>query len=149
MRSLNAECLSPWQAIVAMVQQAVSYLNDIPDLDTRNELAETLNNVSSSKVPFFTLVPLWRWSTCQDRECCRCFVYVCWCCDSVGWLQDVYSPHRYYHAGLAKFVLVLALDSNESLSSRSKSQLVDLNLSGLDLSRYDCPFAPQIAFNIH
>ena len=26
-------------------------------------------------------------------------------------LQDVYSPHRRYHAGLAKFVLVLALDS--------------------------------------
>lgn len=50
------DLLSPWQAIIAMVQQAVSYLNDIPDLDTRNELVETLNNVSSSKVPFFTLL---------------------------------------------------------------------------------------------
>lgn len=58
MKSLNADCSSSWQAIVAMVQQAVSYLNDIPDLDTRNELAETLNSVSSSRVHFFSLLLL-------------------------------------------------------------------------------------------
>ena len=56
MRSRHADCSSSWQAIAAMVQQAVSYLNDIPDLDTKNELAETLNNVSSSKVRFFSLL---------------------------------------------------------------------------------------------
>ena len=67
MRSLITDCSSSWQAIVAMVQQAVSYLNDIPDLDTRNELAEALNNVSSSKVFFFALLFLFGvGSTCQD-----------------------------------------------------------------------------------
>jgi hypothetical protein len=46
MRSRHADCSSSWQAIAAMVQQAVSYLNDLPDLD----------NVSSSKVRFFSLL---------------------------------------------------------------------------------------------
>ncbi|KAG0559423.1 hypothetical protein M758_10G100500 [Ceratodon purpureus] len=73
------------QAIVAMVQQAVSYLNDIPDLDTRNELAEALNNVSSSK-------------------------------------------------GLQSLCWYLLLTPHESLSGQSKTQMADLDLSGIDLS---------------
>lgn len=38
------------QAVVAMIQLVFSYLKDIPDLDTRNELAETLNNVTANEV---------------------------------------------------------------------------------------------------
>jgi len=34
-----------------MVQQAAQYLDDVPDMDTRNELIETLNSVSFGKVP--------------------------------------------------------------------------------------------------
>ncbi|XP_024401315.1 uncharacterized protein [Physcomitrium patens] len=37
------------QAVIAMVNQAVSYLNDIHDPEIRIELEETLNHVSSSK----------------------------------------------------------------------------------------------------
>ncbi len=39
------------QAVKAMVQQAAQYLDDVPDMDTRNELIETLNSVSFGKVP--------------------------------------------------------------------------------------------------
>lgn len=39
------------QVVKAMVQQAAQYIDDAPDMDTRNELIETLNNVSSGKVP--------------------------------------------------------------------------------------------------
>jgi hypothetical protein len=38
------------QAVKAMIQQAAKYLDDTPDMDTRNKLIETLNNVSSAKV---------------------------------------------------------------------------------------------------
>ncbi len=39
------------QAVKAMVQQAAQYVDDAPDMDTRNELIETLNSVSFGKVP--------------------------------------------------------------------------------------------------
>ncbi|CAM6043993.1 unnamed protein product [Sphagnum compactum] len=39
------------QAVKAMVQQAAQYLDDVPDMDTRNELIETLNSVSFGKGP--------------------------------------------------------------------------------------------------
>lgn len=39
------------QVVKAMVQQAAQYIDDAPDIDTRNELIETLNSVSSGKVP--------------------------------------------------------------------------------------------------
>lgn len=39
------------QVVKAMVQQAAQYIDDAPDMDTRNELIETLNSVSSGKVP--------------------------------------------------------------------------------------------------
>jgi hypothetical protein len=39
-----------FQAVSAMVQQAMQYIDDTPDLDTRIELIETLNNVSAGKV---------------------------------------------------------------------------------------------------
>jgi 26S proteasome regulatory subunit N5 len=38
------------QAVSAMVQQAMQYIDDTPDLDTRIELIETLNNVSAGKI---------------------------------------------------------------------------------------------------
>jgi len=38
------------QAVKAMIQQAAKYVDDTPDMDTRNKLIETLNNVSSAKV---------------------------------------------------------------------------------------------------
>ncbi|CAK9190307.1 unnamed protein product [Sphagnum troendelagicum] len=37
------------QVVKAMVQQAAQYIDDAPDMDTRNELIETLNSVSSGK----------------------------------------------------------------------------------------------------
>ncbi|CAK9193107.1 unnamed protein product [Sphagnum jensenii] len=37
------------QAVKAMIQQAAKYVDDTPDMDTRNKLIETLNNVSSAK----------------------------------------------------------------------------------------------------
>ncbi len=39
-----------FQAVSAMVQQAMQYIDDTPDLDTRIELIEMLNNVSAGKV---------------------------------------------------------------------------------------------------
>ncbi len=39
------------QVVKAMVQQTAQYIDDAPDMDTRNELIETLNSVSSGKVP--------------------------------------------------------------------------------------------------
>jgi hypothetical protein len=39
------------QVVKAMVQQAAQYIDDAPDMDIRNELIETLNSVSSGKVP--------------------------------------------------------------------------------------------------
>ncbi|CAK9208786.1 unnamed protein product [Sphagnum troendelagicum] len=38
------------QAVSAMVQQAMQYIDDTPDLDTRIELIEMLNNVSAGKI---------------------------------------------------------------------------------------------------
>lgn len=38
------------QAVTAMVQQAMQYIDKTPDLDTRIELIKTLNNVSAGKV---------------------------------------------------------------------------------------------------
>lgn len=51
------------QAIVAMVQRAASYLEDTPDLDTRNMLVETLNNVCIGKVPCISL--------CSNQSTCN------------------------------------------------------------------------------
>lgn len=38
------------QAVTAMVQQAMQYIDQTPDLDTRIELIKTLNNVSAGKI---------------------------------------------------------------------------------------------------
>lgn len=38
------------QAVTAMVQQAMQYIDETPDIDTRIELIKTLNNVSAGKV---------------------------------------------------------------------------------------------------
>ncbi|TXG60479.1 hypothetical protein EZV62_015052 [Acer yangbiense] len=38
------------QAVTAMVQQAMQYIDETPDLDTRIELIKTLNNVSAGKI---------------------------------------------------------------------------------------------------
>lgn len=38
------------QAVTAMVQQAMQYIDKTPDLDTRIELIKTLNNVSAGKI---------------------------------------------------------------------------------------------------
>lgn len=41
------------QAVQAMVQQAMQYIDQTPDLETKIELIKTLNNVSAGKVSFF------------------------------------------------------------------------------------------------
>lgn len=38
------------QAVQAMVQQAMQYIDKTPDLDSKIELIKTLNNVSAGKV---------------------------------------------------------------------------------------------------
>lgn len=38
------------QAVTAMVQQAMQYIDQTPDLETRIELIKALNNVSAGKV---------------------------------------------------------------------------------------------------
>lgn len=38
------------QAVTAMVQQAMQYIDETPDIETRIELIKTLNNVSAGKV---------------------------------------------------------------------------------------------------
>lgn len=38
------------QAVQAMVQQAMQYIDQTPDLETKIELIKTLNNVSAGKV---------------------------------------------------------------------------------------------------
>ncbi|KAJ6774915.1 26S PROTEASOME NON-ATPASE REGULATORY SUBUNIT 12/COP9 SIGNALOSOME COMPLEX SUBUNIT 4, partial [Salix purpurea] len=38
------------QAVTAMVQQAMQYIDETPDLDTRIELIKTLNSVSAGKI---------------------------------------------------------------------------------------------------
>lgn len=43
-------CIVILQAVTAMVQQAMQYIDETPDLDTRIELIKTLNNVSAGKV---------------------------------------------------------------------------------------------------
>lgn len=40
------------QAVTAMVQQAMHYIDETPDIETRIELIKTLNNVSAGKVKF-------------------------------------------------------------------------------------------------
>eukprot|EP00252_Welwitschia_mirabilis_P004341 TRINITY_DN14671_c0_g1_i1.p1 TRINITY_DN14671_c0_g1~~TRINITY_DN14671_c0_g1_i1.p1 ORF type:complete len:145 (-),score=30.64 TRINITY_DN14671_c0_g1_i1:39-473(-) len=40
------------QAVTAMVQQAMQYIDGTPDLDTKIELIKTLNNVSTGKARF-------------------------------------------------------------------------------------------------
>jgi len=46
-------CLS--QAITAMVQRAMEYIDLTPDIDTRIELIKTLSSVSAGKVRIFHL----------------------------------------------------------------------------------------------
>lgn len=41
------------QAVTAMVQQAMQYIDETPDLETRIELIKTLNNVSAGKVNIY------------------------------------------------------------------------------------------------
>ena len=38
------------QAVTAMVQQAMQYIDETPDVETRIQLIETLNTVSAGKV---------------------------------------------------------------------------------------------------
>ena len=38
------------QAVTAMVQQAMQYIDETPDIETRIELIKTLNSVSAGKV---------------------------------------------------------------------------------------------------
>jgi hypothetical protein len=38
------------QAVTAMVQQAMQYIDETPDIEARIELIKTLNNVSAGKV---------------------------------------------------------------------------------------------------
>ena len=38
------------QAVQSMVQQAMQYIDQTPDIETRIELIKTLNNVSAGKV---------------------------------------------------------------------------------------------------
>jgi hypothetical protein len=40
------------QAVTAMVQQAMEYIDKTPDIETRIELIKTLNSVSAGKVSF-------------------------------------------------------------------------------------------------
>jgi hypothetical protein len=51
------------QAVTAMVQQAMQYIDEAPDVETRIELIETLNTVSAGKV---LLLPV----------CCCCCLYL-------------------------------------------------------------------------
>lgn len=49
------QCIFSWlfvckQAVTAMVQQAMQYIDETPDVDTRIELIKTLNSVSAGKV---------------------------------------------------------------------------------------------------
>ena len=46
------------QAVVAIVQEAMTYLDSAPDEDTRVELIKTLNNVSAGKVLTSTLLAI-------------------------------------------------------------------------------------------
>ena len=39
-----------FQAVTAMVQQAMQYIDETPDIETRIELIKTLNSVSAGKV---------------------------------------------------------------------------------------------------
>ena len=43
------------QAVTAMVQQAMQYIDETPDLETRIELIKTLNNVSAGKVKYVSI----------------------------------------------------------------------------------------------
>lgn len=44
------------QAVQAMVQQAMQYIDQTPDLDTKIELIKTLNSVSAGKVSAFSFL---------------------------------------------------------------------------------------------
>lgn len=44
------------QAVTAMVQQAMQYIDETPDVETRIELIQTLNTVSAGKVLFRCLI---------------------------------------------------------------------------------------------
>lgn len=46
------------QAVTAMVQQAMQYIDETPDIETRIELIKTLNNVSAGKVKISCSVSL-------------------------------------------------------------------------------------------
>lgn len=43
------------QAVTAMVQQAMQYIDETPDVETRIELIKTLNSVSAGKVSMLCL----------------------------------------------------------------------------------------------
>jgi len=45
------------QAVTAMVQQAMQYIDETPDVETRIELIKTLNSVSAGKVSVLIFVP--------------------------------------------------------------------------------------------
>ena len=45
------------QAVQAMVQQAMQYIDQTPDIDTKIELIKTLNSVSAGKV-IHVLIPI-------------------------------------------------------------------------------------------
>ena len=47
---INNELIICLQAVTAMVQQAMQYIDETPDIETRIELIKTLNSVSAGKV---------------------------------------------------------------------------------------------------
>lgn len=64
------------QAVTAMVQQAMQYIDETPDLETRIELIKMLNSVSAGKVSSDVM-----------------FFWVIWCNLSIGvvfWLNKLF-----------------------------------------------------------
>lgn len=50
---LSCDFFGDLQAVTSMVQQAMQYIDETPDVETRIALIETLNTVSAGKVLFF------------------------------------------------------------------------------------------------
>lgn len=69
------------QAVQAMVQQAMQYIDQTPDLDTKIELIKTLNNVSAGKaspvlylfscIPYLKVPILLYGSITRPTDICR------------------------------------------------------------------------------
>lgn len=59
------------QAVTAMVQQAMQYIDEAPTVEARIELIETLNTVSAGKVLFSSLF-VFVVHICLVVYCCMC-----------------------------------------------------------------------------